>query len=196
MAENSPFTYDFNSEIQVTVPISAFLQATDEGEAALQNAVLTAIANFGDETDGEITNVADLFSGLGTFSLPIAKRYQTLAVEGELKLVSAQKLGAQKKIVTNLTVEHRDLFRRPLTVAELNMFDAVVFDPPRAGAEAQVAMLSQSQVPLIIAVSCNPNTFARDARELIEGGYKLKFIQPVDQFLWSHHVELVGVFTK
>lgn len=195
VAENSPFTYGFNADVPVTVPISAFLQATDEGEAALQHAVLGAIESHGADDD-VVENVVDLFSGLGTFSLPLAKRYKTLAVEGELRLVNAQKSGAQQKTMTNLEVDHRDLFRRPLTTKELSQFNAVVFDPPRAGAEAQVEMLANSQVPLIIGVSCNPNTFARDARTLLDGGYKLQSIQPVDQFLWSHHVELVGVFTK
>jgi 23S rRNA (uracil1939-C5)-methyltransferase len=192
LAENSPFTYSFNAGVAVAVPISAFLQATDEGEAALQNTVMAAMENY----SGEIENAVDLFSGLGTFSLPLAKKYKTHAVEGDLKLVNAQKSGAQQKAMTNLNVDHRDLFRRPLTVAELEGFDAVVFDPPRAGAEAQVLLLAQSQVPLIIGVSCNPNTFARDARVLLDGGYSLMSIQPVDQFLWSHHVELVGVFSR
>ncbi|WP_417456822.1 23S rRNA (uracil(1939)-C(5))-methyltransferase RlmD [Kordiimonas sp.] len=174
---------------RVVLPPASFVQATEEGEAALTRAVTKACEGFG--------RVADLFCGLGTFTFPLARNHQVLAAEGAKSSLDALTAAANissgfKQIIPR----HRDLFRRPLTAAELKIFDAVVFDPPRAGASAQVAELAKSEVPRIVAVSCNPNTFSRDARTLADGGYVLESVLPVDQFLWSPHLELVGVFSK
>ncbi|NVJ98294.1 MAG: 23S rRNA (uracil(1939)-C(5))-methyltransferase RlmD [Alphaproteobacteria bacterium] len=175
---------------KVPLPPAAFIQASGEGEAALVSAVVEACAGVG--------RVADLFCGIGTFTFPLAKDHQVLAAEGAKGAIDALQAGANvagpsfKQIVA----KHRDLFRRPLSAKELEMFDAVVFDPPRAGAKDQVEELAKSSVSRIVAVSCNPNTFSRDARTLADGGYRLDYVLPVDQFLWSPHMELVGVFSR
>ncbi|CAO3416347.1 class I SAM-dependent RNA methyltransferase [Azospirillum doebereinerae] len=171
--------------VPIVPPPGAFLQASAEGEAALVAAVLGAV--------GEAARVADLFAGLGTFSVPLAQRSAVHAVEGNAAAVAALSRSVQG---LRLTTERRDLFETPLTAKELNRFDAVVFDPPRAGAAAQTEALAASRVPLAVGVSCNPATFARDARILVDGGYRLTRVHPVDQFLWSAHVELVGVFER
>ncbi len=178
------------SGLNIPLPPGAFVQATAEGEAALVTGALEAMAGA--------ANVADLFAGIGTFSLPLALSARVHAVEGEKRLLDALVAGANNAAagVKTVTSEHRDLFRRPLTAEELNRFDAVLFDPPRAGAKAQVAELANSKVPLVVGVSCNPNTFARDARTLADGGYEITSILPVDQFLWSSHVELLAVFRR
>jgi 23S rRNA (uracil1939-C5)-methyltransferase len=165
----------------VALPHGAFLQATAEGEEALVAAVRDAVERA--------AVVADLFAGLGTFALALdAKVY---AAEGARDSALALKAAGR-----GLFVDHRDLFRRPLDVAELNRFEAIVLDPPRAGAKEQIPLLAASSVPRIAYVSCNPATFARDARILIEGGYRLDWVQPVGQFRWSTHVELAGCFTR
>lgn len=171
--------------VAVALPVAPFLQATREGEAALVAAVCEAV--------GEAAKVADLFCGLGTFALPLSVRSQVLAVDAAGPAVMA--LGvASRRAGRRVEVQHRDLFRRPLAGKELAGFDAVVFDPPRAGAEAQSKALAESQVPVVVAVSCNPNTFGRDAKILMEGGYRLTTLWPVAQFRWSSHVELVARF--
>jgi 23S rRNA (uracil1939-C5)-methyltransferase len=169
----------------VPLPHGAFLQATAEGEAVLVDAV-RRIA-------GEAAATADLFAGLGTFALAIPGR--VYAAEGARDALLALKSAANRG-GRQVFPEHRDLFRRPLTPAELGRFDAVVLDPPRAGARDQVAALAASATPRIAYVSCNPATFARDAKALVEGGYRLSWIQPVGQFRWSTHVELVGAFVR
>ena len=171
--------------LPVTPPPGAFLQASAEGEAALVAAVLANI--------GEPKRVADLFAGLGTFAVPLAQRAAVHAVEGDAPALAALNKAAG---ALRLTTERRDLFENPLTAKELARFDAVVFDPPRAGAAAQAQALAGSKVPRVVAVSCNPATFARDARTLVDGGYVLSRVYPVDQFLWSAHVEVVGVFSR
>lgn len=180
------------SGLRVAPPPGSFLQATEEGEATLVRLVLEGI--------GDARRVADLFAGCGTFTAALAKRASVLAVEGEAKQVAAldRALRTQGPALALKPVEllTRDLFRRPLHASELLKIDAVVFDPPRAGAAAQAEMLAKSQVPLIVGVSCNPATFARDARVLTDGGYRLASVTPVDQFLWSPHIELVGIFRK
>jgi 23S rRNA (uracil1939-C5)-methyltransferase len=174
----------------VTPPPGAFLQATAEGERALLRAVALALG-------GGVARVADLFAGVGTFALPLAERAEVHAVEGDIAMATALEKGwRMAEGLKRLTVETRDLFRRPLDETELRHFDAVVIDPPRAGAEAQTATLAASAVPVIAAVSCNPVTFARDARVLVAGGYTLDWVQVVDQFRWSSHVELVARFSK
>ncbi len=169
----------------VPLPHGAFLQATCEGEGALVAAVREAV--------GDARIVADLFAGIGTFALALKGR--VLAVEGARDAALALKSGANRA-GRQVFVDHRDLFRRPLTPDELNRFEAVVLDPPRAGAKEQVPLLAASAVPRIAYVSCNPATFARDARALIDGGYRLDWVQPVGQFRWSTHVELVGAFGR
>jgi 23S rRNA (uracil1939-C5)-methyltransferase len=180
------------SGLRVAPPPGAFLQATRDGEETLVRLVLNAI--------GDARHVADLFSGCGTFTAALARASSILAVESEPSSLAAidRALREQGPALGLKPVElvARDLFRRPLHMSELLKTDVVVFDPPRAGAAAQVEMLAQSSVPTIIGVSCNPATFARDARVLIDGGYVLKEVVPVDQFLWSPHIELVGTFLK
>jgi 23S rRNA (uracil1939-C5)-methyltransferase len=171
--------------VPVPLPHGAFLQATEEGEAALVSAVREAV--------GPARIVADLFAGLGTFALSLEGRI--LAVEGARDaalVLKAAANGAQRQIF----VAHRDLFRRPLVETELNRFEAIVLDPPRAGAKEQIPILALSSVPRIAYVSCNPNTFARDSKILIEGGYRLDWVKPVGQFRWSTHVELAAQFRR
>ena len=172
------------SGLAVPFPPGAFLQATRDGEAALVAGVREAVAGAG--------TVADLFAGLGTFALALEGR--VYAAEAARDAVLALK-GAAALAGRLIAVEHRDLYRRPLTAKELANFDAVVLDPPRAGAVEQIAQLAASAVPRIAYVSCNPATFARDAETLAAGGYQLEWVQPVGQFRWSTHVELVACFT-
>lgn len=174
---------------RVVPPPGAFLQATAEGEAALVSAVGQIV--------GDAARVLDLFAGCGTFALPLAERAQVVAVEGEAAMLAALAQAARGAPgLRPVRTATRDLFRRPLLPAELAAADAVVIDPPRAGAEAQARELAASRVARIAAVSCNPASFARDARILIAGGYRLDWVQPVDQFLWTGHVELVAAFTR
>ena len=174
---------------EVLPPPGAFMQATAEGEAALLSAVKEIVGDAG--------SVADLFAGCGTFALPLAERAPVHAVEGDAAMTAALDRGWRTaqglKVVTT---EARDLFRRPLLPDELKRFDAVAIDPPRAGAAQQVAELCAASVPRIAFVSCNPVTFARDAQALCTAGYRLDWIQVVDQFRWSAHIELVASFTR
>lgn len=171
--------------VAVALPHGAFLQATADGEAALVGAVREAI--------GPALTVADLFAGLGTFALSLNGR--TFAAEGARDTVLALK-AAVNRSQRQVFVEHRDLFRRPLDAKELGRFEAVVLDPPRAGAKEQVEQIAASMVARIAYVSCNPSTFARDARTLLDGGYRLRSIKPVGQFRWSTHVELAADFAR
>ena len=174
---------------QVTPPPGAFLQATGDGEAALTAAVREIVADAG--------RVADLFAGSGTFSLPLARRAEVHAVEGEAAMLAALEQGWRgAEGLKPVTTETRDLFRRPLLPDELARFDAVVLDPPRAGAEAQTAEIARSGVARLAYVSCNPVSFARDVARLVEAGFALDWVQPVDQFRWSSHVELVAALTR
>lgn len=174
---------------RASFPPGAFLQATEAGEAALVSLVKQAL--------GPQKRVADLFCGLGTFSLPLAAEAEVLACEGDAALTGALDRAARATPgLRRITVETRDLFRRPLEAEELKGLTGVAIDPPRAGAEAQAERLAASAVPVIAMVSCNPVTFARDARVLTAGGYRLDWVQVVDQFRWSVHVELVARFTK
>ena len=172
---------------QVVPPPGAFLQATRHGQNVLTDAVLQII--------GDAARVVDLFAGCGTFALPVAAGAAVHAVEGDRAMVDAlDRAWRETPNLKRVTSEARDLFRRPLLPDELAAFDAAVIDPPRAGAAAQIAELAQARVPVIAHVSCNPVTFARDAATLVAAGYRLDFVQPVDQFRWSTHVELVGAF--
>ena len=174
---------------RVVPPPGAFLQATLAGEAALLAAVVEAV-------DGA-ARIADLFAGCGTFALPLSTRAEILAVEGEAAMLAALAAGWRGAGgLRALRTEVRDLFRAPIPAADLNRFDAVVIDPPRAGAAAQCAELARSAVPRIAAVSCNPVSFARDAATLVAGGYALDWVRVVDQFRWSPHVELAALFRR
>jgi 23S rRNA (uracil1939-C5)-methyltransferase len=173
----------------VVPPPGAFLQATAEGEAALLTAVRQAL--------GPQKRVVDLFSGVGTFTLPLAETMEVHAVEGEAAMTKALDLAARNTPnLHRISLETRDLFRRPLEPDELLTFSGAVIDPPRAGAEAQTATLAASKIPVIAAVSCNPVTFARDAKALTDKGFHLDWVQVIDQFRWSTHIELVGRFTR
>lgn len=173
------------SGVPVPLPHGAFLQATADGEAALVAAVGTALAGAG--------TVADLFAGLGTFAFGAGGRVYAAEGARDAALALKAAAGAAQRQVF---VEHRDLFRRPLTAAELDRFEGVILDPPRAGAKDQVQALAAARVRRVAYASCNPATFARDARALVEGGYRLAWVQPVGQFRWSTHVELVGAFAR
>ncbi|ESZ19411.1 class I SAM-dependent RNA methyltransferase [Mesorhizobium sp. L48C026A00] len=175
--------------VAVAVPPGAFLQATEAAEQAMADIVGRHLART--------KKVADLFAGCGSFALRLAARSEVHAVEGDAAALSA--LDRAFRFASGLkrvTSERRDLFRRPLTFKELNAFDGVVFDPPRAGAEDQSKQIARSDVPLVAAVSCNPVTLARDLRILVDGGYALKSVTPIDQFLWSPHVEAVALLEK
>ncbi|HEV7433288.1 MAG TPA: RsmD family RNA methyltransferase, partial [Pseudorhizobium sp.] len=146
---------------------------------------------------GKAKRVLDLFAGSGTFALRLARKARVHAVEGEEKPLKALDHAARNtQGLKPVSVEKRDLFRRPLTAQELKVFDAVVFDPPRAGAEVQVKELARSGVRKIAAVSCNPLTLARDLRILVDSGYAVRSVTPVDQFLWSTHVEAVALLER
>jgi 23S rRNA (uracil1939-C5)-methyltransferase len=173
--------------VAVGLPAGGFLQATEDGEAALLAAVR--------ETVGEAKIVADLFAGLGTFALPLSRSARVLAAESDRAAILSLK-GAAARAGRLLVADHRDLFRRPYTMAELSRFDAVVLDPPRAGAREQVAELAGATCGRIAYVSCNPATFARDARVLVDGGWRLEGVRPVGQFRWSTHAELAAGFSR
>ena len=168
------------SGVPVSFPVGGFLQATEDGEAALANAVHEAVA--------DARSIADLFSGLGTFALATGSAYAAEA--------SRDGAASLRRAAPAMTVEHRDLYRRPLDAAELERFDAVILDPPRAGAAEQAAALAGSAVSRIAYVSCNPATFARDAKTLVDRGCTLEWVRPVGQFRWSTHVELAACFRR
>ncbi len=173
----------------VKLPPDTFLQASRDGEAALQALVM--------DTVGKAKTVADLFSGCGTFSLPLAERARVHAVERDDTMLAALAAAARTASgLKPLTTEKRDLFKLPVTARELAKYDAVTLDPPRAGAEAQARELAASNVARLAYVSCDAASFARDARILIDGGYKIGPVTPVDQFLWSSHIELVAAFAR
>lgn len=175
-------------EVSVPLPPGAFLQATEDGEQTL-------IAAAREWLYGSAT-VADLFSGLGTFAFGLAgPATKVLAVESSRDAHMACKAAAGRAQVP-VHALHRDLFRNPLQVAELNRFAAVLIDPPRAGARDQVANIAQSTVPRVVYISCNPSSWARDAALLIESGYRLAELRPVGQFRWSTHVELASLFLR
>jgi len=174
---------------QVPLPPGSFLQATAEGEATLARLVIEHV--------GKAKRVADLFAGIGTFALRLAEKARVTAADSEASAIKAlQRAAANASGLKQIEAIPRDLFRRPFVASELKVFDAVVFDPPRQGAEAQARELAKSGVKTVVAVSCDPATFARDVKILIDGGYKLAGVTPVDQFRWSHHVEVVGVLGR
>lgn len=174
---------------RVTGPPGAFLQATRLGEKVLAGLVAEACV--------DARRVADLFAGCGPFALRLAETREVHAVETDTASVSALDRAARAApALRRVTTEARDLFRRPLLPPELDRYDAVVVDPPRAGMEAQARQLASAGVPTVASVSCDPGTFARDASILIGGGYRLERVQPVDQFKYGAHVEIVGVFHR
>lgn len=169
----------------VELPPLAFLQASEASEEAIARLVMEGI--------GKPRRIADLYCGVGTFSLRLARTAPVLAVEGEAAALdalaqAARRAGGRKKIETL----RRDLDRFPVSARELSRIDAVVFDPPRAGARAQAAEIARSRVPEVVAVSCNPGTLARDLRTLVDGGYEIRKVVPVDQFLYAPHIEVVA----
>jgi 23S rRNA (uracil1939-C5)-methyltransferase len=174
---------------EVAPPPGAFLQATVAGEEQLAALVYAAV--------GPARRVVDLFAGIGTFALRLAESAEVHAVEGDAAALAALDRAARNAtLLRPVTVERRDLFRRPLAGGELERFDAAVFDPPRAGAEMQARALAAANLATLAAVSCNAQTFARDARILAEAGYRLASVTPIDQFRHSQHVEIVGVFRR
>jgi 23S rRNA (uracil1939-C5)-methyltransferase len=175
--------------VMVDLPMPSFLQPSDAGEAALKSAVLAML--------GKPKRIVELFAGCGSFTFDLARIGKVHAVEGSKSALAALEQAAKRaQLAHRISTEARDLERAPLTFQELKNVDAVVFDPPRAGAKAQSEMLAKSQVKRVVAVSCNPATFARDTRTLVDGGYTLTTIAIVDQFIWSPHVELVAEFRK
>ena len=185
--------------VRVTIPAGGFLQPSMEVENFIIQNVLSAL--LGGSSGLGRGYVADLFCGSGCFAFPVAREFSSLkavnAFDGDAMAVEALVEGARASSRgAQIHGEVRDLFREPLTIKELAGYSAIVFDPPRAGALAQVKQIAGSTVPVVVGVSCNPVTFARDAAVLVEGGYQLDWVQPVDQFTWSSHVELVARFCR
>jgi 23S rRNA (uracil1939-C5)-methyltransferase len=178
------------ADVPVAPPPDAFVQPTAAGERALIACVLGAARG--------LHRAADLFCGLGTFALPLARAgLRVVAIDGAAPAIGALQAAARGAgLADRVEAATADLMRAPLQAAVLDAFDLVVFDPPRAGAAPQAAALARSRVPTVLALSCNPASFARDARLLVDGGYRLERITPLDQFLWSPHLELVGEFRR
>ena len=178
--------------VPIALPPATFLQPSVAGEAALQKLV--------NEMLSSTKRVADLFCGCGTLSLMIAQGRHVTAFDSNAQAIRALRAAAGAAGARGRSIaaraEVRDLYRRPLEGRELKPYDAIVFDPPRAGASAQAMTLARSKVSKVIAVSCNPGTFARDARLLVEGGYVMRRVVPIDQFVWSQHVELAALFER
>ncbi|HEY8215020.1 MAG TPA: methyltransferase, partial [Methylocystis sp.] len=173
----------------LTLPPGAFLQATQTGEQEIAARVRKATE--------KAHSIADLFCGVGAFALRLAQRAQVKAYDLDAAAVAAMRAAAQSaQGLRRLEGVERDLFARPLRASELNGFDAIVFDPPRAGAAAQSAEIAQSDVPTVVAVSCSAQSFARDAAILLKGGYVIREITPLDQFRYAAHVEIVATFEK
>lgn len=175
---------------QVSPPPGAFLQASTQAENLMVGLVLESLPR-------KAKRAADLFCGLGAFTFPLAERVQVTAIDGDATSIETlQAADRATQGVKLITAKVRDLLREPLSRKELEPFDLVVFDPPRAGAKEQAEALAKSKVPVVVAVSCNPATLARDARILIDGGYRMGVVRPIDQFVYSSHVEAVAVFTR
>jgi 23S rRNA (uracil1939-C5)-methyltransferase len=173
----------------VPVPPGGFLQAVPEAEAAMVDRAVAAVKGA--------KKIADLFCGSGTFTFPLATVAPVIAADATEPGIAALRSGVKSaKGMKAIEAQARDLFRRPMTPFDLKGCDAIVFDPPRAGAIDQTAQIAQTKASTVVGVSCNPQTFARDARVLIDAGFRLERVTPVDQFLWSAHVELVGVFRR
>lgn len=175
-------------DARAVLPTGGFLQATAAGEAELFHLIGAPLR--------DARRIADLFAGIGPFALRLAGHARVHAVDSDANAIASLARAAGQAGFGDVTSEVRDLFRRPLSAVELEGFDAVLFDPPRAGAEAQARELAQSAVPLVVAVACDPASFARDAAILIEGGLQLESVTPVDQFRFAAHVEIVAVFRR
>ena len=174
---------------QVSPPSGSFVQAEDAAEDAMARLVTEAV--------GSAKRVIDLFCGSGTFALRLAANAQVWALESEEGAIKALERGWRfGNNLKGIKPERRDLFRRPLLAQEMKKFDALVFDPPRAGAKAQCEEIAKTKLPTVVAVSCNPGTLARDLRILVDGGYKVERVTPIDQFLYSPHVECVAVLRR
>jgi 23S rRNA (uracil1939-C5)-methyltransferase len=174
-----------------TPPPGAFVQAVEEAEIAMADKICATLKKY------KVKCAADLFAGCGAFALRMAELCKVHAVESnEAALDTLQNAANRTQGLKPVTIEKRDLFRRPLLPLELDTYDAVILDPPRQGAQAQTAELCKSKMKLIIYVSCHPGTFARDAKRLIEAGYALAELTLIDQFLWSEHIELIAIFTR
>jgi 23S rRNA (uracil1939-C5)-methyltransferase len=187
IAQNAPPIISMGPA-QVTLPPGSFLQATQLGEETLAQLALACV--------GRAKTIADLFAGVGPFALRFAQHARVSAVDSNQDALNALARAASSPGLKPVETLRRDLFRRPLSATELMRFDAVIFDPPRQGAEAQATEIARSRVPTVVAVSCNPSTFARDARILVDGGYRLTAVTPVDQFRHSAHVEIVAAFSR
>jgi 23S rRNA (uracil1939-C5)-methyltransferase len=175
--------------VRVALPPGGFLQATEAGEAELAHLVAEYV--------GQAKSAADLFCGVGPFALRLAERAKLIAFDADAEAIASLKVAANTTSgLKPVAAETRDLFRRPLVAQELKRIEAVVFDPPRQGAEAQARELAKCEAPIVVAVSCNPATFVRDARILVDGGYRLVTATPVDQFRHSAHVEIVAKFER
>jgi 23S rRNA (uracil1939-C5)-methyltransferase len=175
--------------VEVVPPPGAFTQSVAEAGELLADKIVESI--------GKATHTADLFCGIGTLTFPLARQARVLAVDGDRDAVTALEAAARRvQTLKPIETKVRDLFHAPLSAKELKGFNAVVLDPPRAGARAQAEELARSQVPLVIAVSCNPATLARDVRILVDGGFRIESVTPFDQFLFSAHVEAVAVLRR
>jgi len=176
-------------ETLVAPPPGFFLQATEAGEKRL--------AEFAEAALSDVKRLADLFCGAGAFALRLARRREVFAADSDAAAVHAlERAASGAQGLRKVTAETRDLFRRPVRAGELASFDGALFDPPRAGAEAQAREFAASSLPLVVAVSCNATTFARDARILVDGGFRVEAVAPVDQFRFSPHVEIAAVFRR
>ncbi|WP_455477304.1 class I SAM-dependent RNA methyltransferase [Bartonella sp. B41] len=185
--QEKPFVYF--GDIRVELPPGGFLQATVEAENIMGNTILDHLK--------KAKNVVDLFSGVGTFTLRVAKKMNVHAVENDgAALANLDQAARFATGLKTVTYEKRDLFRYPLSSKELECFDSAIFDPPRSGAEKQARELAKTTIPQVVAISCNPVTFARDLSLLIAGGYIVEKVIPIDQFLWSPHVEIIAILSK
>lgn len=190
LMEAEPVTVPAAGTMRLYPAPGAFLQATEAGQALLMELTLAALGP-------RDRRVADLFCGAGPLTLAMAGRAAVHAVEGDAGALGGLDRAARSASgLKRISLERRDLFRRPLLPIELDAFDAVAFDPPRAGAEAQARQLAASRVPLVVGIACDAGTFARDAATLVAGGYRLERVIPVDQFRHSSHIEMVGVFRR
>lgn len=175
---------------EIVPPPAAFLQASVEAEEAMAQIAVAAIGK-------RSRQAADLFCGIGVLSFALAKKVKVLAIDNDAAALAAlEDCRRRTQGVRAIETRCRDLFQEPLSRKELEPFDFVLFDPPRAGAKAQAEMLARSKVPTVVAVSCNPATLARDVRILIDGGYHLESTTPIDQFVFTHHVEVVAVLRR
>ena len=176
-------------QVAVALPPGGFLQAVEAAEAAMAAFACQAIAGA--------DRVADLYCGSGAFTFRLAETASVLAIDGAAGAVAALKAAiAGAPGLKSITAETRDLTRQPLLSSQMKRLEAVVFDPPRAGALEQAREIAASRIGRAIGVSCNPTSFARDARVLVDAGFRLTRVLPVDQFLWSPHIELVGLFER